>query len=50
MDKGADDYRDYNVFIQNPPRAILNIFVAIYLPKTKSKWTNEREGNCYGKN
>lgn len=45
MDKGDDGYRDYKIFIQNPPRGILNIFVAIYLLKTESKWTNKRERN-----
>ena len=45
MDKVDDDYRDYKIFIQNPSRVILSIFVAIYLLKTEAKWTNEREGN-----
>lgn len=45
MDKGDDGYRDYKIFIQNPSRGILNIFVAIYLLKTESKWTKERERN-----
>lgn len=35
MDKGSDDYRDYKIFIQNPSRGLLSIFVAIYLLKTE---------------
>lgn len=45
MDKGDNDYRDYKIFIQNPSRVILSIFVAIYLLKTETKWTSERERN-----
>lgn len=45
MDKGDDDYRDYKIFTQNPSGAFLSIFVAIYLLKTETKWTNERERN-----
>jgi len=45
MDKGDDDYRDYKIFSQNPSGVILSIFVAIYLLKTETKWTNETEAS-----
>lgn len=43
MDKGHDDYRDYKIFTQNPSRVILRIFVPLYLLKTETKWTHERD-------
>lgn len=50
MDKRADDDRDCKGFIQNPPRAILSIFVDIYLPKTKANGQMKERGiKCYAK-